>query len=46
MHAPSRQRLGKCLRAGDFKYYFKLIRIDFFAYLPFFLSACFSSTTT
>ena len=34
------------LRADDFKYYFRSVRIDFFRYLVFFFFACFSSTTT
>src|SRR5258708_3244931 len=46
MNPPTSQRLGKCLPADDFKYYFKLFRIDFFRYLTFFFFASFSSTTT
>src|SRR6267378_1909484 len=36
----------ECLRAGDLKYYFRLIRNDFLCYFPLFFLACFSSTTT
>src|ERR1700687_4736986 len=46
MKSPNGKRSGKYLSADDFKYYFRLTRIDFFRYLPFFFFACFSSTTT
>src|ERR1700674_4938030 len=44
MKLSNEQGLRKCLRADDFKYYFRLTRIDFLRYFPFFFRACFSST--